>query len=91
MGSTNTVVVVVRWQTTEASLGDVLAHIAQVRPQSLAEPGCLGYEVFQGVDEPTTLVLIERYSDRTALGLIRLYLARRSPGPCKSNSMIQHS
>lgn len=61
------VVVVAHWQTTEASLNTVLAHIAALRPQSLAEPGCLGYEVFQSVEEPTNLLLIEHYRDGNAL------------------------
>ncbi|TQR85672.1 antibiotic biosynthesis monooxygenase [Mycobacterium hodleri] len=61
------VVVVARWQTTEAALDTVLAHVASLRPHALAEPGCLGYGIFQSVDDPTTLVLIERYRDKTAL------------------------
>jgi quinol monooxygenase YgiN len=61
------VVVVAHWQTTEAALDTVLAHVAELRPQALAEPGCLGYAVFQSVDDPTGLVLIERYRDRPAL------------------------
>ncbi|HET6736372.1 putative quinol monooxygenase [Mycobacterium sp.] len=67
MGTSESVVVVARWQTTESSLGTVLAHIAALRPQSLAEPGCLGYEAFQGLDQPTTVVLIEHYRDGAAL------------------------
>lgn len=61
------VVVVAHWQTTEAALDTVLAHVAELRPQALAEPGCLGYATFQSVDDPTGLVLIERYRDRSAL------------------------
>jgi quinol monooxygenase YgiN len=67
MTTGESVVVVARWQTTEASLHTVLGHIAVLRPQALAEPGCLGYEAFQSVDDPTTLVLIEHYRDRSAL------------------------
>jgi quinol monooxygenase YgiN len=61
------VVVIAHWQTTEAALDAVLAHVAALRPQSLAEPGCLGYEVLRSADEPTALVLIERYRDGAAL------------------------
>ena len=61
------VVVVARWQTAGTSLETVLAHLAQLRSRSLAEPGCLGYEAFQSVDEPADLVLIERYRDGDAL------------------------
>ena len=61
------VVVVAHWQTTADALDAVLGHAAALRPQSLAEPGCLGYEAFQSVDDPTTIVLIERYRDQAAL------------------------
>jgi quinol monooxygenase YgiN len=67
MSATEPVVVIAHWQTTEASLDTVLAHVAVLQPQSLAEPGCLGYEVLRSVDEPTNLVLIEHYRDGTAL------------------------
>jgi quinol monooxygenase YgiN len=53
METAEPIVVVAHWRTTRASLDTVLAHSAVLRPQSLAEPGCLGYEVFQSVDEPT--------------------------------------
>lgn len=61
------VVVVARWQTTADSLETVLGHLAELRPQALAEAGCLGYEAFQSADEPATIVLIERYRDGAAL------------------------
>jgi quinol monooxygenase YgiN len=61
------VVVVAHWQTTADSLDTVLAHLAELRPQALAEAGCLGYEAIQSVDDATTIVLIERYRDDSAL------------------------
>lgn len=61
------VVVVAHWQTTAESLDTVLGHTKALRPQALAEPGCLGYEVFQSVDDPATIVLIEHYVDKSAL------------------------
>jgi quinol monooxygenase YgiN len=67
MATAEPVVVLARWETTEAFLGEVLAQVAALRPQSLAEPGCLGYEAFQGVDEPATVLLVERYRDGAAL------------------------
>ena len=67
MSTTETVVVVAFWQTTEASLDAVLAHIAELQPQALAEPGCLGYEVFRSAKDPAHLVLIEHYRDGAAL------------------------
>lgn len=63
----NPVVVIAQWQMPAQSRAEVLALVAELAPRSLAEPGCVGYEVFQSVDAPTQLVLIERYVDRTAL------------------------
>jgi quinol monooxygenase YgiN len=67
MSTDGTVVVVAYWQTTVTSLDTVLAHIAVLQPKALAEPGCLGYEVFRSVANPASLVLIEHYRDGTAL------------------------
>jgi len=63
----NPIVVVAHWQTTTDVLERVLGLVADLAPRSLADPGCLGYEVLQDSDEPTHLVLIERYRDRAAL------------------------
>ena len=67
MTSDQTLVVVARWRTTEASLDSVLRQIAELRPLSLAEPGCLSYEAFRALDDPTYLLLVERYRDQSAL------------------------
>jgi quinol monooxygenase YgiN len=67
MSAADNVVVVAQWQTTRETLGSVLTLVAEMRRQSLAEPGCLGYEVFQGVGEPGALLLLERYRDSAAL------------------------
>jgi quinol monooxygenase YgiN len=61
------IVVVARWETTDDALSEVLVHIAALRPRSLAEPGCLGYEVLQSIDQPNSLILIETYRDFAAL------------------------
>ena len=62
------IVIVAHWQTTTEDLDTVLALVAELAPRSKAEPGCLGYEVLQALDdEPNHLVLIERYADRAAL------------------------
>ncbi|WP_197375996.1 putative quinol monooxygenase [Mycolicibacterium baixiangningiae] len=62
-----TIVVVAHWRTTEADLPEVLEYAAAARPLSLAEPGCLGYEILQDTEEPTHVVLVEHYRDSTAL------------------------
>ncbi|MET0455446.1 MAG: antibiotic biosynthesis monooxygenase family protein [Mycobacterium sp.] len=67
MGTPDPIVVVAHWQTTEDSLGEVLEHVAALAPRSLAEPGCLGYEAFQRIGEPTGLLLVERYRDAESL------------------------
>jgi quinol monooxygenase YgiN len=67
MATSEPVVVVAHWQTTKAALDSVLASIAAIRPQSLGEPGCLGYEAFQSLADETSLVLIEHYRDDAAL------------------------
>ncbi len=67
MGTSAPVVVVAHWQTTDDALETVLENIAAVRPQSLAEPGCVGYEAFQSLADETSLVLIEHYRDDAAL------------------------
>ena len=61
------IVVVACWRTTEGSLATVEGFLAELRPRSLAEPGCLGYEILQGRDDPTSIVLIERYRDEESL------------------------
>ena len=45
----------------------MLPLTAELRFGSLAEPGCLGYEVFRHVDDPGALLLLERYRDSAAL------------------------
>jgi quinol monooxygenase YgiN len=61
------VTVVAHWQTTAENLDTVLSHLAALRSQSLAEPGCLGYEALQSADDANTVVIIERYRDKSAL------------------------
>lgn len=65
--SADVITVVARWQPVDGKLGEVLALLAQVRPKTLAEPGCLGYEVYRGVDGPHKLLLLEHYRDQAAL------------------------
>ncbi|OBF30501.1 hypothetical protein A5724_23500 [Mycobacterium sp. ACS1612] len=67
MTSAESVVVVAHWQTTEASVSTVRDLLGDLRTQSLAEPGCEGYEIFHHQDDPTSIVLIERYRDGDAL------------------------
>ena len=67
MSAAAEITVVARWQPAGGVHGEVLALIAELRPKSLAEPGCLAYEVYQSVDEPRSILLVERYRDQAAL------------------------
>ncbi len=61
------VIVVARWQAAPGASDEVLAAATEMRRESLAEPGCLGYELFRPVDAPDALLLIERYRDDAAV------------------------
>ncbi|MDY0744143.1 putative quinol monooxygenase [Paucibacter sp. R3-3] len=67
MSAASAITVLARWQMPEATVAEVLKLAATVRQQSLAEPGCLGYEVFRSIDEPGSLLLVERYRDEAAI------------------------
>jgi quinol monooxygenase YgiN len=66
MQTPTSVVVIARWQTSDADLDTVLDGIAALCPLSLAEPGCVGYAAFQNAEEPTAFVIVERYRDEEA-------------------------
>ncbi|MGO4377640.1 putative quinol monooxygenase [Pseudoduganella sp. RAF53_2] len=61
------ITVVARWQPAEGALDEVLSILAELRPKSLAEAGCLGYEVYRHAEQANTLLLVERYCDNAAL------------------------
>ncbi|NHH83245.1 putative quinol monooxygenase [Burkholderia gladioli] len=67
MAAPAAITVVARWQALPGRTADVLVLAAALPRQSLAEPGCLGYEVFRGVDDPATILLLERYRDPVAV------------------------
>ena len=67
MSASEPIVVVARWQVAEERVADVLEWVATLREHSLAEPGCLGYEAFRSVDDPSAMLLIERYRDQAAI------------------------
>ncbi|MGU3503063.1 putative quinol monooxygenase [Mycobacterium sp. C31M] len=67
MSKTAPVVVIAHWRTTAANLPEVLRYAAEAQHRSLAEPGCLGYEIFSASGDPTHVVLVEHYRDSAAL------------------------
>lgn len=78
MEAPDALVVVAHWQVRPGALDEVLAHAAELRGHTLAEPGCLGYEVHRAVAAPDTLLLVERYRDEAALEAHRQSLHYRT-------------
>ena len=66
MSKPDEIVVVARWQATEETLAEILQHVPILRRESLAEPGCRGFEIFRQLEDPVELLLIERYADAAA-------------------------
>ncbi|MFI1383933.1 putative quinol monooxygenase [Embleya sp. NPDC020886] len=54
-------VVVARYLTNPGEQERVLALLDEMTRRSLAEPGCRGYRVHQGVEDVRTIVLYEEY------------------------------
>lgn len=65
-----------------ASAGNGNALGEELRTRSLdvkREPGCEQYEVFQSLDDPDSLVLLERWQDQAALDAHAAALRTRAP------------
>jgi quinol monooxygenase YgiN len=67
MSAHEEITVLARWELKTGARDEVLAIVAELRPKSLAEPGCLSYEAYQLLDAPDTLLLVERYRDADAI------------------------
>lgn len=67
MSAHGPITAVARWQPAPDTLDELLSIIAELRLKSLAEAGCLSYEVFQTLDTPPGILLLERYRDEAAL------------------------
>jgi quinol monooxygenase YgiN len=67
MSATTPITIVARWLPAEGAYDQVRAVIDELRPLSLAEPGCLGYEVFESAAQPRSFLLLEHYRDAQAL------------------------
>jgi quinol monooxygenase YgiN len=71
MNPQGTIVVLARWQLSAHSVEGVLDLLAELREQTLAEPGCQGYDVFRSTASPEHLLLLERYRDDAAIAAHR--------------------
>lgn len=49
------------------TLGEIIEHVTPCIAETRREPGCLSYDLHQSVSDPSTLVFVERWSDRAAL------------------------
>lgn len=67
MDAAGAITVIARWQALPGRADSVLALVAALREQSLAEAGCLGYEVFRGATDDDAILLLERYRDHPAI------------------------
>jgi quinol monooxygenase YgiN len=54
-------VVVARYRTRAGAQDEVLASLDEMARQSIAEPGCRGYRVHQGIEDARVIVLYEEY------------------------------
>ena len=71
MSTPGPIIVVARWQLNAQVVEGVLSLVADLRKQTLAEPGCLGYDVFRSAEDPAQLLLLERYRDDAAIEIHR--------------------
>jgi len=61
------ITVIARWRPVDGALEQLMAILAELQPQSLAEPGCMAYEIYQGTDPAPSILLVERYRDQAAI------------------------
>jgi quinol monooxygenase YgiN len=66
MSKSDEIIVLARWKASERTLAEILQHIPELKKQTLGEPGCRGYQVFRQLEDPTDLLLIERYANQAA-------------------------
>jgi len=62
---------IARYIVPEHNREQVLALIHQVAEASRQEPGNIAFDIFENVDDPTRIVLLERYESRDAFAAHR--------------------
>ena len=65
--------VVVRYTVQPGEIGAVVQLLGEMAAATRAEEANLGYEFFQGVDNPAQIVILERYSDAAGFAAHRDY------------------
>jgi quinol monooxygenase YgiN len=63
--------VIARYTLAPGSEDEVLALLSQLAEASRGEPGNLAFEIYRGVEDPGTVILLERYADREAFAAHR--------------------
>ncbi len=63
----SSVIVVATFRAREGRAEEVIAGLTPVIEQTHAEAGCLAYALHRDVNDPQTLVLIERWTSQVAL------------------------
>ena len=61
------VVVVATFKAREGKVEEVIAGLTPVIEQTHGEAGCLSYALHRDVNDPDTLVLVERWTSQVAL------------------------
>jgi quinol monooxygenase YgiN len=59
--------VIAHYQVRPEEIETVLELLSRLAQASREEPGNLGYEFYQGVEDPGHVVILERYTDEAGL------------------------
>jgi quinol monooxygenase YgiN len=62
---------IARYVVPEGNHGQVLGLLRELATQSRREPGNISFDVYENVDDPTRVVLLERYESREAFAAHR--------------------
>ncbi len=60
------IAIVAQFTAKEGCAQDLLAAIYDVQGKTLAEPGCLRFVLHQGVEDPTTMTVVEKFASQAA-------------------------
>ncbi|MCU1415125.1 MAG: antibiotic biosynthesis monooxygenase [Microbacteriaceae bacterium] len=62
---------IARYVVPEEKHDQVLTLLREVARQSREEPGNISFDIFENIDDPTRIVLLERYHSREAFAAHR--------------------